>query len=145
MAFDPYLHFQGACAEAMAFYAAVFGGEVFLMRYREAPDATPEMAASERVMHAALRVRGRVLMASDYPPGMAGEPQASVSISHLEPTEAQGRAVFDQLSEGGEEIMGWSQTFWADGFGMVKDRFGTHWLVSGPEKEPMAGGSNEQL
>ena len=38
-------------------------------------------------------------------------------------------------SEGGAEIMGFQPTFWSDGFGMVKDRFGTHWMVSAPWRQ----------
>ena len=94
----------------------------------------PEMAGSDKVMHAALTVNGRMLMASDDPPGMAGEPQKSVSISHSAPSYADGKVLFDKLVDGGAVVMGYEQTFWADGFGMLRDRFGTHWMVSGPGK-----------
>jgi len=30
--------------------------------------------------------------------------------------------------------MPFNATFWADGFGMVDDRFGTHWIVNGGMK-----------
>jgi PhnB protein len=29
----------------------------------------------------------------------------------------------------------WSDSFWAEGFGMLKDRFGTPWIVNGGMKE----------
>lgn len=136
MSFDPYLHFQGNCAEAMAFYAKVFGTEVaFMMRYRDMPEAVGPMAESDLVMHAALSVNGRVLMASDFPPGMAGDPQQAVSVSHSEPDFDSGRRIFEALLEGGDEIMAYQPTFWAQGFGMLKDRFGTHWMVSGPSTQ----------
>ncbi|MDR5652155.1 VOC family protein [Ruixingdingia sedimenti] len=135
MCFEPYLHFQGDCAAAMAFYADVFGGDLTMMRYAEAPGATPDAAGGDRVMHAALAVGGGSLMGSDYPPGMAGAAQASVSISYGVPDIAAGQAVFERLAEGGEVVMPWGPTFWAQGFGMVKDRFGTHWMVSGPPAE----------
>ena len=134
MAFDPYLHFQGNCTEAMQWYAGLFGGELFIMRFNEAPDMPPEMAGSDKVMHAALKVNGRMLMASDYPPGMAGEPQNAVSISHSAPSFADGKLLFDKLVDGGTVDMAYEQTFWADGFGMLRDKFGTHWMVSGPDK-----------
>ena len=38
MAFVPYIHFQGQCREAMAFYADVFGGTLEVMTYAEAPE-----------------------------------------------------------------------------------------------------------
>lgn len=136
MAFDPYLHFQGNCAEAMAAYAALFGAtDMMMMRYSEAPDPSPEMAVSDLVMHASFTVDGRVLMASDYPPGMEGVPQASVTISHTVPDVASGQRVFDALAAGGTVLMPYGATFWATGFGMLTDRFGTSWMVTTPGPE----------
>lgn len=142
MSFDPYLHFQGNCAEAMAFYAEVFGADdLMMMRYGEAPEAPPgpplDEAGRQLVMHAALMKDGRALMGSDYPPGMEGMPQASVSISRSVSDLAAGQTLFDRLAEGGAVIMPFAETFWAEGFGMVKDRFGTHWMISGPMKAGM--------
>jgi len=133
MVFDPYLHFQGNCAEAMAAYAALFGAtDLSMMRYAEAPDAPPEMAGSALVMHASFTVKDRVLMASDYPPGMEGSPQASITLSHTVPDPDSGQRLFDALAEGGTTLMPFGATFWASGFGMVKDRFGTTWMVTTP-------------
>lgn len=135
MGFEPYIHFQGTCAEALGWYAEIFGGKVHLMRYREAPDMPPEMAASDLIMHGEMVVNGKRLMASDYPPGMDGAKQLSVSVSYAIDDEPAGRELFEKLSEGGTLIMAWQPTFWAEGFGMVRDRFGTHWMISGPAKE----------
>lgn len=133
MSFAPYIHFQGNCAEAMAFYADVFGAtNLQMMRYSEAPEGSG-MPPSDRVMHGSLTASGGMLMASDFPEGMAGEPQAGVSISFSAPDNEAGEAVFRRLGEGGTVIMPFGPTFWSPGFGMVKDRFGTHWMISGPE------------
>lgn len=136
MSFDPYIHFQGNCAAAMTAYAEIFAADdLRLMRYAQMSDAPPHLANSNLVMHATLTVGDRVLMGSDFPPDVAGDPQKAVSISHYEPDNAKAKAIFDSLSEGGEEIMAWGETFWAEGFGMVKDRFGTHWMINGAGKE----------
>jgi PhnB protein len=42
--------------------------------------------------------------------------------------------VFDALAEQGQVNMPFEKTFWAEGFGMVIDRYGTPWMVNGPEK-----------
>jgi PhnB protein len=42
-------------------------------------------------------------------------------------------AVFDALAAGGRVHMLLQKVFWADAFGMLVDRFGTPWMVSGPE------------
>lgn len=132
MSFDPYLHFQGSCRAAMECYVNVFGGSLEMTPYAMAPDASPEMAASDLIMHATLRVGGRVLLASDYPPGLAGDPQAGCSVSHIAATRAEAAQIFAALGADGTVIMPFADTFWADGFGMLKDRFGTHWMISGP-------------
>ena len=137
MSFDPYLHFRGDCAAAMEFYANVFAADdLFMMRYSEMPEAPPVFADSNRVLHATLSLGGRMLMASDFPPGTEGDPQKAVSISHSAPDLDTGRRIFDALSDGGEEIMAWGETFFAEGFGMLRDRFGTHWMIMSGSKTP---------
>jgi PhnB protein len=135
MSFDPYLHFQGTCREAMTTYQQIFGGTLEISRYGEAPDAAPEQRDSPLVMHAALTLGGRMLLASDFPPGFAGEAQQAVTISHIAGSAAEGQHLFDRLAEGGVVLMPYAPTFWSDGFGMVKDRFGTHWMVSAPWRQ----------
>ena len=132
MSFDPFIHFQGNCREAMTAYQTIFGGTLQVTGYADAPDATTEAMASDLVMHAALMVGGRMLLASDFPPGFAGERQQAVTISHIAASGSEAQRVFDLLADGGAVIMPYAPTFWSDGFGMVKDRFGTHWMVSLP-------------
>ena len=136
MSFDPYIHFQGNCREAMTVYAAIFGGKVEIMTYDQAPDATEVMKASGLVMHSTLHLNGRILLASDFPPGHAGDPQAAVTISHIASSVADAKRLFAALAEGGTVMMEVQPTFWSDGFGMLKDRFGTHWMVSAPWRQP---------
>jgi PhnB protein len=136
MSFDPYIHFTGTCRAAMTAYQAIFVGTLQLTGYAEAPDATAEAKASDLVMHAQLAVGDRMLLASDFPPGFPGQPQQAVSISHVAASAAEAQRIFDQLAEGGAVVMPFAPTFWSDGFGMVKDRFGTHWMLSAPWRQP---------
>ncbi|MGL5008568.1 MAG: VOC family protein [Paracoccaceae bacterium] len=134
MAFAPYIHFQGNCAEALRHYANVFGtADIQLSTYADAPAGSP-MPASDRIMYGHIIVDGAVLMASDYPPGMEGSPQQSVTISWTRPTVTAAKALFDLLAEGGTITMPFGETFWSSGFGMLRDRFGTAWMISvGPQ------------
>ena len=127
----PYLHFQGQCAEALAFYAQVFGGtNLQTMRYADGPDAPPAWKDSARIMHGQVTLYDGTLMASDYPPGVEGSPQTGFSVMQSAPDVTTGRAVFDQLSQGGAVIDPFRATFFSPGFGMVRDRFGTAWIIS---------------
>lgn len=127
----PYIHFQGQCAEALAFYAQVFGGTgLQMMRYGDAPGADEAAKASGRVIHGQLDIWGGTLMASDFPPGVEGDPQKGMSVMQSAPDVAAGRRAFEQLAEGGAVIQPFGPSFFSPGFGMLKDRFGTHWMIS---------------
>jgi PhnB protein len=130
---DSYLFYDGNCAEAMRFYERALGGKIeMMMTAAESP--TAEQVPAERrdqILHASLLLGDRRLMASDWMhaspyPGMHG---FSVSLGY--PTVAEARRVFDALAEGGRVNMPFGKTFWAEGFGMLVDRFGTPWMVSG--------------
>ncbi len=135
MRFVPYIHFNDCCAEAMAFYAEVFGGDnLLLMPYSEAP-ADLGFPETDRIMHASLSLGdGATLMASDNPPGMPASPQQSVSVSMDYDTVDEARRIFDLLDADGDVIMPFEENFFSQGFGMTRDKFGTHWMVMGPDK-----------
>lgn len=130
-----YLFFGGRCEEALAFYKSAIGAEVdMLMRYNEAPEQPPDgMLApgfENKVMHAAFRVGGTTLMASD---GCGGEEEGSFSgfsLSISVRTEAEADRTFAALSEGGTVTMPLGKTFWSPKFGMLTDRFGLGWMVN---------------
>ena len=127
----PYIHFQGQCAEALTAYAALFGGtDLQIMRYTDGPPVPEAWKGSPRVMHGQVTLGTGTLMASDYPPGVEGEAQNGFSVMHSAPDVATGKTWFDGLSKGGAIIEDYKATFFSPGFGMVRDRFGTRWIIS---------------
>ena len=135
MRIEPYLVFDGTCAEAFRMYAKILGGKPEMATYGDSPmaDQTPADQRG-RIMHAHLEIGGgAVVMGSDAPPPYFTKPQGfSVSIGVTKTSE--GERIFNALSEGGEVKMPFSKTFWAAGFGMCIDRFGIPWMVNS-EKE----------
>ncbi len=130
MSFIPYLHFRGDCAEAMSFYAEVFNaGPPTLMRYADAPPGTVP-ATSQRIMHSQIDLPDGPLMASDFPDGTEGDRQTAVSVMHVPKDADAAQRVFDRLADGGDVGVPLGPTFFSPAFGMVKDRFGTHWMVA---------------
>jgi len=129
---DCYLFFDGNCAEAMRFYQRTLGGELTMMTNAESPAAahTPP-ADANRIMHARLAFDGRTLMASDWMTGRPYEGKKGFSLAVAYPTVAEAKRVFEALAQGGQITMPFDKTFWAEGFGMLVDRFGTHWMVNG--------------
>lgn len=130
---DPYLIFNGNCAEAMAFYAQTLGGDIVMtLRYGESPLAEQCAAGSaERIMHTQLRLGDRRLMASDCPPDQAYAGMQCVSLSLSFDTVAEAENIYAALSENAEVRMALAPTFWAGAFAMLVDRFGTPWMING--------------
>jgi len=131
MNINPYLHFDGTCAEAFAFYADVTGGKIGMrMTYGEGP---PEIGATAEtghlMMHMQMTIGTSVLMGADTPPGR-GTPAAGFAISLNLNDLAEAERVYGRLSEGGKVMMPLQKTFWARGFAMFTDRFGTPWMIN---------------
>jgi PhnB protein len=133
MQVTPYLFFDGRCEEAIEFYKKTLGAEVgMLMRFKESPDPMPPgmipPGSENKVMHAALRIGGTTVMASD---GRAqGKPKfEGFSLSLNAKDEADAERLFAALSDGGEVNMPLAKTFFAKRFGMVRDRFGVTWMI----------------
>ncbi len=127
----PHLGFDGQCAAVFEFYEKCLGGVInMMMRHGESPIAS-EVPADwhSRILHAELTVGDQLLYGADAPPGRFDRQQGfAVTLNFPEPDE--GRRVFDALSAGGTIQMPFEPTFWASGFGMVVDQFGTPWMIN---------------
>jgi len=130
---NAYLSFDGNCADAMRFYERALGGKLeALIANRDSPMAAELPPGTvERIMHARMVIDGQVLMAGDAMVGQPYETMKGFSLTLTYPTAAEARRVFEQLAEGGRVTMPLQQTFWAETFGAVVDRFGTPWMVNG--------------
>lgn len=143
MQVNAYLNFDGDCAAALQFYERHLGGKVeFRMTYAEAPPM-PQEAADQpgcagpalppdwgsRIMHARMALGNAVIMVSDAPPGMYRPAQGiDMTLNVDDPKEAE--RLFAALSEGGQVKMPLGETFWAEKFGTVTDRFGIPWMIN---------------
>lgn len=124
---NPYLNFDGNCAEAVNFYAGVFGTEPRIMRFAEGP--TPAAPGTEdRVLHAVLDVGDTTLMASDTMPGMPFSQGTNVHLSVAFADPDEQTRIFEALAEGGRVEMPLADQFFGR-FGMLTDRFGVQWMV----------------
>ena len=131
MKFVTYLSFDGCCREAFEAYARILNGKIVnIVTHAETPAGAhvPE-SHRDKIINAHLVAGEGELMGADVPPGMPTRQQA-VSVSIQLDDVDNGRRVFEALSEGGEVAMAYQPTFWAKGFGMTRDRFGTNWMVN---------------
>ena len=131
MQINPYLSFNGNCAEAFAFYEKALGGKITMkMTYGESPMAAQTKPEDKsRIMHVRLEAQGAVLLGADAPQQYAQKPAGfCTSINVTNPADAD--RIFKALSEGGKVNMPIQETFWAQRFGMTLDRFGQPWMVN---------------
>jgi PhnB protein len=139
MQVQPYLFFDGRCEEALQFYRKALGAEVeMMMRFKDNPEPmrgggpTPP---ADKVMHAAFRVGDTQIMASDgYATGKPSFQGFSLSVTAQDKADAEKR--FNTLAEGGKVQQPLIETFFAERFGMVADRFGVSWMVIAGQKKP---------
>ncbi|MBU6950168.1 YciI family protein [Hahella sp. HN01] len=128
---NTYLFFNGQCKEAFEYYAQVLGGKIeYSVTFAECPDPTQNPPGWEdKIMHICMTVGDRRLMASDTPPGHFEEPKGFFVQLDMDTPEEADR-LFNALLEGGQVRMPLQQTFWAQRFGMLVDRFGTPWMIN---------------
>ncbi len=133
MAFRPYLFFGGTCAEAFTRYQEIFGGELTVIRMRDVPGGEVPPGQEDVVIHAAVVADDLLLMGSDEPGNDSFGPVQGMMVSYDAADEADARRVIDALAEGGTVTQPLEPTFFSVAFGMCTDRFGTPWMVVGPE------------
>ena len=100
-----YLNYPGTCEAAFRFYEEHLGGQVTsLMKHGE----------------------NCVLMGADIP---TAEPMRSAYLTLSLESDAEADRVYDLLAEGGQIFMAKQETFFASRFAMLRDRFGTSWML----------------
>ena len=128
MKLDIYLNYAGRCEEAFRFYEKHLGGRiVMMMRHGEGPDGTP--LPDERkntILHARMMIGQTVLMGADIP---HAEPMRSAYLSLSVDTVGDAERIYALLAEGGQVFMRMEETFFAARFAMLRDRFGTSWML----------------
>ena len=131
MKLNPYLAFDGRCREAFEFYQRVLGGQIsFMQTIGESPMASSMPPESHgRVMHVTLDIGDQVLQGADALPGPFTQPAGFCVALHFD-DPVEGQRVFDVLALNGVVQMPFQKTFWAKGFGMFIDQFGTPWIVN---------------
>lgn len=131
MSFAPYLVFDGTAREAMTAYAKIFGAsDLQIMGFDQMPpDQTPPGSAG-KVMHAQFSAGpGAPLLGSDSVSGMQNA-SGSPTVFHAANSVAKAGEIYATLAEGGTPFMPLAPTFWSPAFGMLRDRWGTTWMVT---------------
>jgi PhnB protein len=83
----------------------------------------------DKIMHACLMIGDVALMGSDAPAEHFEKMRGMSVALHIE-KPADAERLFGILADGGNVTMPLAQTFWAERFGTLTDRFGTPWMIN---------------
>jgi len=134
MKVNPYLHFKGNCAEAIAFYENAFGIKAKnIVRFSDTMirDDKQKPGQENYIQHACLSfgkenaMHG--LMMSDWEDAEIGR---NISISVALKTPEEAKLVFDKLKLGGVVETELAKQFWTECWGSLTDKFGIMWQIT---------------
>ena len=127
MRLDIYLNYRGNCEQAFRFYEQHLGGRVTgIRRHGEQPNSNMPAGWEEKVLHARMEMGTTVLMGADIP---HAEPMRSAYLTLSLDSEEEAERVYGLLADGGEIFMKMEKAFFANRFAMLRDRFGTSWML----------------
>ena len=130
MRLNTFLNFGGNCEQAFRFYERHLGGAItMLMRRSEQPDQPVTWPGWEQsIQYAIMKLGETELMGSDVAPDRF-EPMRSAYLSLTVSSAGEAERIYTLLSDGGQVFMAMAETFFAVRFGMLRDRFGTSWMI----------------
>ncbi len=130
MKLDVYLNYGGNCEQAFRFYEQHLGGKItMMMRHGEQPNAG-NVPANWRnaVLHARIEFGKTVLMGADIPPDRF-QPMRSAYLTLTADSAEQAELLYALLTDSGQIFMKMEETFFASRFAMLRDKFGTSWML----------------
>jgi PhnB protein len=134
-----YLNYGGNCQQAFRFYEQHLGGKItMMMTHGQQPnpvDVSPDWRNA--ILHARMTIGETELMASDVPPERF-QPMRSVYLSLIVTGIDEAERTYTLLSEGGQIFMPLAETFFATRFAMLRDKFGTSWMLLHERPNPQS-------
>jgi PhnB protein len=123
---DIYVNYPGHCEQAFQFYEQHLGGRITMMaNHQQLPPNFPQDWKNP-VLHARIEIGGITLMGADVP---GAEPMRSAYLTIRTDTAEKAEQIYNLLSTGGVIFMKLEKTFFANRFAMLRDKFGTSWML----------------
>jgi len=125
-----YLNYGGNCEQAFRFYEKHLGGKITMMMTHGQMPNPAEVPANWKnaILHARMHIGETELMGADIPPDRF-QPMRSAYLSLILGSTEEAERVYALLSDGGEIFMPIQETFFAFRFAMLRDQFGTSWML----------------
>ncbi len=128
MKLDIYLNYRGKCEQAFRFYEQHLGGRITTMMTHGEQPAQADVPENwkKAILHARIEIGNTVLMGADIP---GAEPMRSAYLTLSVGSDEEAERLYELLSEGGQIFMKMGETFFASRFAMLRDKFGTSWML----------------
>ncbi len=130
MILNTYLNYGGNCKQAFEFYEKHLGGKItMMMAHAEQPNPSNVPPGwKDAILHARIDLGGTQLLGADVPPERF-QPMRSAYLSLTVDSIAEAERIYALLSDGGQIFMPMEETFFAFRFAMLRDKFGTSWMI----------------
>ncbi|SJZ31973.1 VOC family protein [Sediminibacterium ginsengisoli] len=123
---DIYINYPGHCEEAFKFYEETLGGSIKMMLPHEHIPANFPEEWTRPILHAMIEIGGTIIRGADVPDA---EPMRSVYLTLRPDTPENAEHLYEVLSRDGQIFMKLEQTFFARRFAMLRDKYGTSWML----------------
>ena len=125
-----YLNYGGNCRQAFEFYERHLGGKITMLSTHAEQPGVKDIADDwkDAVLHARIEIGGTTIFGADVPPDRF-QPMRSAYLSLLLDSNEEAERIYALLAEGGQIFMKMEETFFAQRFAMLRDRFGTSWML----------------
>jgi len=134
MRLDTYVNYAGTCEAAFRFYAQELGGKItVLVTHEQQPNPQVPESWKKKILHARLEVGDAVLLGADIPDA---EPMRSAYVTLTVDEVEEAERLYKLLADRGQVFMKLQKTFFAARFAMLRDRFGTSWMVLAEVQTP---------
>jgi PhnB protein len=130
MKLHTYLNYGGNCEQAFRFYEQHLGGKITMMMTHDQQPAPDNVPADwqKAILYARMTIGETEIMGNDVPPERF-QPMRSVYLSLTLDSIDEAERIHDLLSDGGQIFMPMQETFFAFRFSMLRDKFGTSWMI----------------
>lgn len=123
---DIYINYPGHCEQAFEFYRQHLGGKIMMMAAHQQPPPNFPAEWTKPILHAVMEIGGTIVRGADVP---GAEPMRSAYLTLRLETAEQTEQIYNVLSAGGQIFMKLEKTFFANRFAMLRDKFGTSWML----------------
>ena len=125
-----YLNYGGNCKQAFRFYEEHLGGKITMMMTHDQQPNPSEVSPDWKnaILHARISIGETELMGADVPPDRF-QPMRSAYLSLIVNSTEEAERIYALLTDGGQIFMPMEETFFAVRFAMLRDKFGTSWMI----------------